>query len=235
MFNVTLKPEASSKPADRLVSAVRAYLEDEDSTLACAPDPVPVEAIRRDLGRARRRLLDAEVGAYVLRRTAGPPFSHILVAVDGSEHSAWAVEAAVRMARDLGAKLTLLHVAGVPMILAGEIGYVQYPPTADTRQDGEEMLRRAAAKVPAGVDVEQLMHEGDAKREIVAAAKDVGADLIMMGRHAKGPLARMMLGSVAEYVVRHAHCPVLTLGHPAEAEVLPGPATPALDATLAHG
>jgi nucleotide-binding universal stress UspA family protein len=217
------------------VSAVRAYLDDEDSVLACAPDPVPVEAVRRDLGRARRRLLDAEVGAYVLGRVAAAPFRHILVAIDGSEHSSWAAEAAGRMARELGAKLTLLHVAGVPMILAGEIGYVQYPPTADTRQDGEEMLRRAAAKVPAGVQVEQLIHEGDAKRKIVAAAKDVGADLIMMGRHAKGPLARMMLGSVAEYVVRHAHCPVLTMGHPAEAEVLPEHGTSPLELTLTHG
>jgi nucleotide-binding universal stress UspA family protein len=235
MRNLTLKPEQPAKPADRIVSAVRAYLEDEDSALACAPDPVPVEAIKRDLGRARRRLLDPEVGAYVLGRTAGAPFHHILVAIDGSEHSSWAAEAAGRMARDLGAKLTLLHVFGVPMILAGEIGYVQYPPTADTRQDGEDMLRRAAAKVPAGVRVEQLIHEGDAKRQIVAAAKDVGADLIMMGRHAKGPLARMMLGSVAEYVVRHAHCPVLTMGHPAEAEVLPEHGTSPLELTLTHG
>jgi nucleotide-binding universal stress UspA family protein len=161
-----------------------------------------------------------------------PVFRHILVAIDGSEHSTWAADAAGRLARDLGAKLTLLHVAGVPMILAGEIGYVQFPPTGDTRDDGEEMLGRAAAKVPPGVEVEQLMHEGDAGRQIVAAAKEVGADLIMMGRHAKGPLARMILGSVADYVVRHAPCPVLTMSHPAEAEVLPRAAAP-LEATPA--
>jgi nucleotide-binding universal stress UspA family protein len=119
------------------------------------------------------------------------------------------------------------------MILAGEIGYVQFPPTSDTRDDGQQMLGRAAAGVPAGVEVERLMHEGDARRQIVAAAKDVGADLIMMGRHAKGPLARMMLGSVAEYVVRHAHCPVLTMGHPAEAEVLEEPTRP-VQATAAR-
>ena len=168
-------------------------------------------------------------------RHGSPPFRHILVAIDGSEHSAWAADAAGRLARDLGAKLTLVHVAGVPMILAGEIGYVQFPPTADTRDDGEQMLAAAAAKVPAGVEVEQLMHEGDAKRQIVAAAKDVGADLIMMGRHAKGPLARMVLGSVAEYVVRHAHCPVLTMGHPAEAEVLEERGPRPVEATPTRG
>ena len=168
-------------------------------------------------------------------RHGSPPFRHILVAVDGSEQSSWAADAAGRLARDLGAKLTLVHVAGVPMMLAGEIGYVQYPPTCDTREDGEQMLRQAAAKAPAGVEVEQLMHEGDAKHQIVAAAKDVGADLIMMGRHAKGPLARMMLGSVAEYVVRHAHCPVLTMGHPAEAEVLEEHGTAPAEAAAARG
>jgi hypothetical protein len=50
------------------------------------------------------------------RRHGSPPFRHILVAVDGSEHSTWAADAAGRLARELGARITLVHVAGVPMI-----------------------------------------------------------------------------------------------------------------------
>ena len=90
-------------------------------------------------------------------RGGSPPFQHILVAIDGSVQSAWAADAAGRLARALSAKLTLVHVAGVPMILAGEIGYVQFPPTRDTRDDGEQMLRTAAAQVPAGVEVERVV------------------------------------------------------------------------------
>ena len=56
-----------------------------------------------------------------------------------------------------------------------------------------------------------VLREGDATEEILQAADDAGADLIVMGTHGRGAIARALLGSTAEAVVRHANCPVLTV------------------------
>ncbi|HEX8911794.1 MAG TPA: universal stress protein, partial [Humisphaera sp.] len=79
--------------------------------------------------------------------------------------------------------------------------------------------------------VTRVVREGQPQAEIVDAAREWGADLIVVGAHARGRLARFLVGSTAEWVVRHAHCPVTVVAHdPAARE--PAPPTIDLPATV---
>lgn len=206
----------SPNPVDRLVGAVQDYMEEEDCVVECAPDEVGRESLRRDLRRARRELGERLAEVERWRQAAGP-FRRVLVAVDGSAQAGWAADAAGAIARDLGARVTLLHVLAPPIGVAGELGYVP-PPVGETRRSAEAMLREARSRFPAGVEVDEVVYDdGDPAVRIVAAAEGVGADLIVIGRHARGPLARLILGSTADAVVRRAPCAVLTISHPADA------------------
>jgi nucleotide-binding universal stress UspA family protein len=208
------------KPIQRLVRAVRDFLEEESRILGRVPEAAAGEGAAADLERARHRL-ENEISRYEQTQTQDFAFRHVLVAIDSSEQAGWAVDAAGRIARDVGAKVTLLHVAGIPVGVRPEVAYILPPPDSASREHVADLLARAADRIPEGVECEQSVSEGDPARQIIDAAKELGADLIVMGRHARGGIARFFLGSVAEAVVRQAHCPVLTMGHPAELEVLP--------------
>jgi len=69
--------------------------------------------------------------------------------------------------------------------------------------------------------VELVMEQGSPFLEIIRYAKDHDIDLIVMGTHGRGPIAHMLMGSVAEKVVRRAPCPVLTVKHPEHKFVMP--------------
>ena len=140
----------------------------------------------------------------------------ILVAHDLSEASDDALRTAVEMAQKHGAALTILHVYAIPVLPMPE-GYVlQTPATVMEIQrvvhDGLTVARtRAEALGAERVDIQALA--GAAADEIVRYARDRRYDLIVMGTHGRRGLVRMILGSVAEAVVRRAPCPVLTV-HP---------------------
>jgi nucleotide-binding universal stress UspA family protein len=81
------------------------------------------------------------------------------------------------------------------------------------RSAAEDLLDRYHALFPSGIRLDRLTHDGDPAVEIVAAADRWGADLIIVGSHGRGRLARLLLESTAESVVREAHCPVLCVGY----------------------
>ncbi len=141
----------------------------------------------------------------------------ILVSTDFSEASDYAVKYAVGLAKQLGASLVLLHAYEIPLLtlpgsaaaLAPEI--VQKIVTAS-----EDALReRAAGLRDSGVPIETMLKTGDARQTIVAVASFIHADLIVMGTHGRTGLSRVLIGSVAENVVRTATVPVLTVKPPA--------------------
>jgi nucleotide-binding universal stress UspA family protein len=74
-----------------------------------------------------------------------------------------------------------------------------------------ELADLAARLAKRGVKVRTLLREGTPHRAIVDAAKQPGTDLIVMGTHGRTGMSRLLLGSVAELVIRHAPCPVLTV------------------------
>jgi len=135
------------------------------------------------------------------------PIHTILHPTDFSEHSRQAFELACALARDYGARLVLLHVA-VPLEVVGE--GVLVPILLDNQTELKEKLHGLAA--PHGnLRVEHRFERGDAATEILQVAQKVRADLIVMGTHGRTGLGRLLMGSVAEQVVRRAPCPVLTV------------------------
>ena len=139
------------------------------------------------------------------------PVHTILHPTDFSGPSAYALGLACALARDYGARLIALHVTHMPPIFAGE-GMV--PPASDEiRAEAEEQLRELP--VPQDdVRVKRRLEEGDAAGEIIRVAAEVEASLIVMGTHGRTGLNRLLMGSVAEQVVRRSTCPVVTVTRP---------------------
>lgn len=146
----------------------------------------------------------------------------ILYPTDFSKPSEYAFQLACSMARDHGAKVVIMHVAP-PMIVGGEV-MVPLPP-ADYKAQIWESFRKLQATEPRARElrVETLLVDGDPAYEIVAAAKETGADLVIMGTHGRTGLSRLVLGSVAEQVLRKAPCPVLTVKSPIMVSAEPAP------------
>jgi nucleotide-binding universal stress UspA family protein len=135
----------------------------------------------------------------------------ILHPTDFSPASGAAFQVACALARDYAARLVLLHVKP-PEIMYGE-GCVLPPDPEVVRTELQGQLDRLRPPDPV-VRVERLLKEGDAPREILQAAKEIAADLIVLGTHGRTGVARLLMGSVAEAVVRKAPCPVLAVKAP---------------------
>jgi nucleotide-binding universal stress UspA family protein len=156
------------------------------------------------------------------------PIRTILHPTDFSDRSQHALHLACALARDHGASLVVLHAEPTPYI-----GYSEgaIPPDPGVLlEESKEQLRRL--EVPdAGLRTERRFVEGDPAEEILRAAREAGADLIIMGTHGRTGLSRLLMGSVAEQVVRRADCPVLTVKAPfpvAASAAQAVPAEPAL-------
>jgi len=144
-------------------------------------------------------------------------FRRILVPTDFSRQSERAWATARRLARAVGADLVLLHVfVEMPLYsespLSGERIHEAY---AAARTWAAEQLEQWAATGRAeGVGVKTLLRTGIPHDEIVATARDEGADLVAIGTHGRGGLNRLMLGSVCDRVIRLSSCPVLAVREP---------------------
>jgi len=144
-------------------------------------------------------------------------FTRILVPTDFSAPSDAALVTAKDLAARLGASLHLVHVLEDPYAVAAysadALGYV--PPgikdlwqrDADQRLHGLLTLEERAELIATTA----VLFGGSPAREIVEHARNNNFDLIVMGTHGRGGLAHLLLGSVAEHVVRTAECPVLTV------------------------
>lgn len=146
------------------------------------------------------------------------PFAtHILVPTDFSQASELAVEAAAALARQIGAKLTLVHVHDPEALRPpATIGW------SDERQETvEKEIERAVDQSFADLKKERLarveiadtviLHDSSPAHAICAYAETIGADLVVIATHGRTGLKHLLIGSVAERVVRHSSVPVLTL------------------------
>lgn len=140
----------------------------------------------------------------------------ILIALDRSKPAQWAFDVGAKMARDMGAQLQLVNVFVPASSLTGE--FASELERLDTLHEAEslELLDGYQKQLPESAECQIMARSGVAAQEIVSAAKVVDADLIVIGTRSRGPVTRFLLGSVAEAVVRHAVCPVVTVGHRAE-------------------
>ena len=116
-----------------------------------------------------------------------------------------ATDTAIELSAGLHARLVVTHV--VEPGPGGARGRVRMGELRPGRESAvQAIVERAQA---AGVDATFLVWEGAAGDAIVDAAGAEGADVIVVGRRGLGAVGRIVLGSVSDYVVRHAHCPVL--------------------------
>ena len=152
-------------------------------------------------------------------RDADDPIIHaglkrILVPVDFSRPSRRALRFAREWAARFGSEIFLLHViepwSTVSAFGAGPVA-PPLPPLDFPNQAREELEKLAYQEFSDATKVSVHLRDGVAYDEIATAARDLGADLIIIATHGHTGLAHALLGSTAERVVRHARCPVLTL------------------------
>ena len=140
----------------------------------------------------------------------------ILLATDGTEEAELAARVAVELAMSTGSELHLVHVKLLPIT-------PPYPDVLDWRwgedlalaeREARELLDEQVKKVEdAGGTVARVhLREEEPAEEIVALAEELGADLIVVGSRHRGRIRRALAGSVSDWVVRHARCPVLVIG-----------------------
>ncbi|HVJ92783.1 MAG TPA: universal stress protein [Labilithrix sp.] len=138
----------------------------------------------------------------------------ILVPTDFSEPAENAVSYAVNLAEQLGAKVVLLHAFELP-VLGFPDNVVAPPADVSSRMvdAAQKALDEAAAKVRrrSKVELSPLLWQGDPREVILTIAENAGANLIVMGTHGRTGIARALIGSVAENVVRESTIPVLTV------------------------
>ena len=147
----------------------------------------------------------------------------ILVATDFSLDSDAAVSYGLALAKTVHASIHLLHVVENPIaagvwsseIYTAEIAALQI----NLMRDAEKNLKRAIASLDhPGVKIVGDVRAGRPATTIVEVARDQGADLIVIASHGRTGITRLMMGSVAEHVVRHAPCAVLVVRPPEQAQ-----------------
>jgi len=153
----------------------------------------------------------------------GRSMQRILVAVDFSPESEAAIRTAFTFARAFDAVITLLHVHELPTMMNGIV------PGADSAADAQLLHAAAEAQLASlrerlrerdpralegGITIETVVEGGLPAEVILERAKSGAFDLVVMGTHGRSGLRRLLVGSVAEAVIRGALCPVLTVHLP---------------------
>ena len=150
-------------------------------------------------------------------------FNRILVPTDFSPPSAAALEYARILATTYGSSLRIVHVVNDPI---GGPDYVSDSFVPSTQAIREELLAESRARLGSVVTPRDCARFhvhcdavlGEPAKAIIDHAAAINADLIVMGTHGRTGLAHLLMGSVAEHVVRAATCPVLTVRERALAE-----------------
>jgi nucleotide-binding universal stress UspA family protein len=147
----------------------------------------------------------------------------ILVTTDFSEQSAAALDYAHALAKALGASIDLVHVFDDPFFHPLYTAEIYVPAPTELRNalwnDAEQRLKEwLRDETVTGVSVAMHLLTGTPAEKIVEYAATQPVDLIVMGTHGRGGMAHLLLGSVAERVVRTAPCPVLTVRTPEHAQ-----------------
>jgi nucleotide-binding universal stress UspA family protein len=141
--------------------------------------------------------------------------TRLLLATDGSEEAELAALKAVDLAERTNAELHVVHVGVVPSFLRSDPGTRGYDGKLyeQLEEESRELLRKLSwrVKVAGGTVTGSHLRMGAVDLEIVALAKELGADLIIMGCRGHRGIRRAIEGSVSDAVIRHAPCPVLVV------------------------
>lgn len=151
--------------------------------------------------------------------------SNVLVATDFGPASDKALSYGREFARTFGAKLHVLHVVENPMVYAGPdavgVNFARF------QADLEAAAQKSLDQVVSADDRRELNAVAVTRTgtgpayEIAGYAKQAGIDIVIIGTHGRGLISHLLMGSVAEKLVRIAPCPVLTVRHPEHEFILP--------------
>ena len=140
----------------------------------------------------------------------GKLFTTILVATDGSEMNRAAVEEALRIGRTCDSVVHVVYVADTSTLETGPADMMVGNTWDVLPREGEKALARVR-DAATDVHLETVLLHGKPAEEIVRYAREKGVDLIVIGSQGKQGIARLLLGSVAEHVIRTAGCRVLVV------------------------
>jgi nucleotide-binding universal stress UspA family protein len=141
---------------------------------------------------------------------------HILVPTDFSAASERALTMALDLARAFDAKVSLLHVWSIPN--TGYAEALSWPIDAMEAAAKRALDDALASTSKLYAKTEAVLREGNEWKEVLGVVDELGVDLVVMGTHGRRGLPRLVLGSVAEKVVRLCPVPVLTVGLPKQPE-----------------
>ena len=137
----------------------------------------------------------------------------ILFATDGSEDSDLAMQAAVDLANKTDSELYVVHVGLLsPWAMPDAMSDAQYERLV---QQAQKVLDQEVRKVQdaGGTIADAHLRMGRADVEVVRLSQELGAGMLVIGTRGRETIARILLGSDAESIVRHAHCPVMVVRH----------------------
>jgi universal stress protein A len=148
----------------------------------------------------------------------GYPYKIILCPVDFDDNSMAALAQARRLAIDMGATIHLLHVLPIlPMLADHGVNVGDEAAEKQAQSQLKDLVRRRLTRTPAEIHT-HIAFVSEVPKAILAFARDLNADLIVMATHGRTGVKHLFFGSVTEAVVRNAVCPVLTLRFTSEAE-----------------
>ena len=138
-------------------------------------------------------------------------FKRVIVAVDGGEFALTAARRGLELASQLGAQAALIFVVDLARAMGSpDAGITSQEALIILKKEAEQTLDQIGA-LYGGPELVKFMPEGDPREDIVRMAESWGADLVVIGTHARTGLSRLLLGSVAEHVVRHSTVPVMVV------------------------
>ena len=135
-------------------------------------------------------------------------FKKILIAIDNSPLSIRTAELGHSLSQKLNATIALVHVIHLtPVIGGGEVNVTSTEFVEELRKEGKELMNKTARHL-GDAKISTFLPEGKPFDEILKIAEEWNAGIIVMGSHGHTGVKRLVLGSVAEHVLRHSKCPV---------------------------
>jgi nucleotide-binding universal stress UspA family protein len=149
--------------------------------------------------------------------TKATRITRIVVGVDGSEHAAFALDWAVRMAKGMGSEVIAVFAMSPPVYVGSTYGYAppmvmpQFDPELRAEMKKEFETEWCKQLQESGVTYRTVMQDGRPASAIAQVADQFGADVIVVGRRGRSGVAELLLGSVSHELVLHCKRPVLVI------------------------
>lgn len=133
----------------------------------------------------------------------------IMIAIDGSPLSEKTAQKGYELAKSIGAVAGMAYVVN-PEEVVGESGYTANEWISKCKQEGQDVLERIKKELE-DKDIWTFVEVGSPARTILRIASEWGADIIVVGTHGRKGVSHLLMGSVAEHIVRHSNVPVLVI------------------------